>query len=167
MQNFNGSNAYKMRGGSSAPKKKSADRSGVRHGQKKHIKPNMTVRLNKTASPARVKSPERLAEPFRSLDQRQLRLLFGSGLFFAAFLLFFVVTVNFQIRENELAHLIEEQNKTLAELESEHNSLLLDYDSLMSDSAIEAYAMQKLGMQHRDNYQIKWFTLVEEEDAAN
>ena len=167
MQNFNGSNAFKMRSSAAPKKKKSGVKKRTRTGQRKHIQPNMTVRLNKTKRPAHVKSTERIAEPIRSMNNNQLRLLFGAGLVFSVLLLFFVVTVNLQIRENELSHEIKAKKKVLAELESEHSGLTYTRDTILNKSTVEAYAEQRLGMLRPDNYQVQWFTVEDEDEPVD
>jgi len=168
MQNFNGSNAYKMRSTGTAPKKKTSGKKPKSAPDKrKHIRPNMTIRLNKRSETVRVKSPEGLSNAFRSFDRAQMRILFVSGFAFVVLLLFFALIINCGIKSNELTHTMQKKQEELQQLEIENQSLITMRKQIMTDSYIKEYAEHKLGMQRRENYQLKWFTVNDDDDSAD
>ena len=59
---------------------------------------------------------------------------------------------------------IEESKKNLATLQNDYDGLMVQYDTKMSDSAIEEYAREKLGMQKRENFQLEWISVGEQEE---
>ena len=155
MANLNGSNAYKMRYEDGAAEKKKKQQS--EGSQKKHIRPNMTVKLNrkKESKPVLPRKPR--VQRGRSLDPGEVRLLFAGGFAFCVLIAFFFFTMKCNAKENELTHLIEVREKTLASLQNDYSGLMLTREHILTDDAIEDYAKNNLGMQRRDNHQMKWF----------
>ncbi len=166
MQNYNGSNAYEMRNAGGAPRKKPQRKRPEQQKRKqKHIRPNMTVRLNKRSENVRIRSTEGLANAFVSFNPVQLRLLFAAGFAFAVLLMFFAVTVKCQVKDNELSHTITKLESEQAELKRINEALVLKRNKIIHESSVETYAEQKLGMKRRDSYQLKWFTVIDELDS--
>lgn len=60
---------------------------------------------------------------------------------------------------NDINHDIDDLNTELALLEQDYEVMKITFESKMSDAAIEQYATEVLGMQHRDNNQIEWLKL--------
>jgi len=60
---------------------------------------------------------------------------------------------------HELTMEIEEASRTLTELEQDYEALRLEFDNKMSDTAVEEYAVNVLGMQKRENSQTEYISL--------
>jgi len=157
MVGFNGSNAYKMRYEDGAAEKKKKQQPAVP--AKKHIRPNMTVKLNRKKESKPVLPRKPLKQKGRSLDAGEVRLLFAGGFAFCVLIAFFAFTMRCNAVENELTNQINEREKYLASLKSDYSNLKVKHDIVFSEEAIEAYAKQNLGMQKRDGHQMKWFTV--------
>ena len=155
MVNLNGSNAYNMRYDDGAAEKKKKQQPGAP--SKKHIRPNMTVKLNRKKESKPVLPHKPRKQKGRSLDAGEVRLLFAGGFAFCVLIAFFAFTMKCNAKDNELTNLINEREKTLSALQSDYSGLIYRRDRVLSDEAIEEYAKQNLGMQRRDNYQTKWF----------
>ena len=170
MNDFNSSNAYKLRyddGAVRKPKKKqSADKA-----PQKHIRPNMTVRLNRMddsrSKRKRMLAAKPIANPFRSFNPAQVRVLVAFGFAFGVLMSFFVFTIRCQVKDNELTHLINERKATLEDLNHDYEGLVVKQQSLLNDSYIQEYAEQNLGMQKRVNHQIGYFTVRWEDDFGD
>ena len=156
MANYNSSNAYKMRYDDGAAEKSRKSQSGT-PARKKHIRPNMTVKLNKKRESRPVLAPKTLVRPLRSFDAGQVRLLFAAGFVFFVLISFFAFTIGCQVRDHELTHKINERKKILANLQDDYTGLDVKRQRVWSDSALQEYAEQNLGMQKRDNHQVIWF----------
>ena len=158
MANYNSSNAYKMRYEDGAAEK-SRKRLPKTPDRQKHIRPNMTVKLNKKRESKPMLAPRTLVRPFRSFDAEQVRLLFAAGFAFFVLIIFFAFTIGCQVRDNELTNQINERKQILADLRSDNSNLVVKQDQTWSDETIAAYAEQNLGMQKRDNHQVNWFVV--------
>ena len=167
MANRNGNNAYKYRFEGNAVRNR-PDRMPPVHEQsnpaQKHIRPNMTVKLNKTKERKPSLAQGTLTKNFRSLDPVQVRMVIigVSTCLVVAFFLF--CNLFFMIKGNELDNTIAEQEAKLAGLENDYNNLVLGKDKFMSDAALEEYAKHRLGMQRRDSHQVTWFEVPWEDD---
>lgn len=118
-------------------------------------------RVNKTASlPMSNKA-------FHSFNADQIKLIVVSGVSLVALAAFFVASIGYQARKNELATTIASREADLKKLEDDYQGLMVDYDTKMSDSAIQEYAEEKLGMQKRENFQLEWISVGEENDFEN
>lgn len=155
MVNFNGSNAYKMRYEDGAAQKKKKEQPAAP--AKKHIRPNMTVKLNRKRETKPALAPKRPKSKVRSLNDGEIRMLFAAGFAFFVFITFFAFTMRCHANDNELTLIIESKKQMLASLEHDYSVLVVKRDNLLSEAAVEAYASQNLGMQKRDNHQMKWF----------
>ncbi len=168
MNEFNSSNAYKLRYDSDAARKQK--KTGEAGGQKR-IRPNMTVRLNrmdgKKSRHKHMLAAKPMVNPFRSFNPAEVRALVAFGLAFSMLIAFLVVNVKFQMRDNELTHRINLKKKELSSLMDDHTTLIVKKKSLMNDSAIQEYAEQNLGMQKMENYQLVYFKVPWEDDFAD
>ena len=45
--------------------------------------------------------------------------------------------------------------------------MMVEYDKRMNDTAIEEYAKKELGMQKRENFQLRWIEVGEQTDFEN
>lgn len=90
-----------------------------------------------------------------------------AGLAFSALALFFTISINYQVKENELTTAIEKSEAELTSLQNDYDGLMVKYDTKMSDSAIEEYAKNTLGMQKRENFQLEWIAVGEQDDFDN
>ncbi len=166
MTNFNGSNAYKMRyDDGTAEKRKKARPSGP-DGQK-HIRPNMTVKLNRKSESKPALAAKPLTAKVRSLDPGAVRLIFTAGFAFCVLIAYFAFIIGCQVRDNELNHLIKERRSTLSSLKADYSGLMVKQDGVKSNFSIEVYAEQNLGMQKRDNHQLYWFEVSWDDDFSD
>ncbi len=60
---------------------------------------------------------------------------------------------------NDLTHDIKNKTAELTVLEQDYEVMKIAFESKMSDAAIEQYAVEKLGMQRRENYQTEWLSI--------
>ena len=157
MANYNSSNAYKMRYEDGAAEKRKKKQSGTP--EKKHIRPNITVKLNRTKESKPVLPRKPFRQRGRSLDAGEVRLLFAGCFAFCVFIAFFAFTMKCNAKKNELTNLIREREEALASLQSDYSGLVVDRDRIFSEKRVEAYAKQNLGMQKRENHQMKWFEM--------
>ncbi len=82
-------------------------------------------------------------------------VLFAAVLFI---LLLGIMVANGQ-KVNDLTHDIKDKTAELTVLEQDYEVMKIAFESKMSDAAIEQYAINKLGMQHRENYQTEWLSI--------
>ena len=67
--------------------------------------------------------------------------------------------VNDRVNYHELTMEIETASKKLIALEQDYEALRLEFDNKMSDTAVEEYAVNVLGMQKRENSQTEYISL--------
>lgn len=166
MTNFNGSNAYKMRYDDGAAEKKKRIRA-YEPDEQKHIRPNMTVKLNRKNESKPVLAAKPLTVKVRSFDPGEVRMIFAAGFAFCVLIAYFVFIIGCQVRDNELSHLIKERQSTLSSLKADYSGLEYKKETLISDAAIEEYAELNLGMQKRDNHQLNWFEVSWDNDFSD
>lgn len=118
-------------------------------------------RVNKTAS------LPMSAKAFRSIDPEQAKVMIVGGLSLAVLAAFCVATIGYESKKNELATTIAKRQAELQTLENDYQGLMVEYDTRMSDSAIQEYAEKELGMQKRENFQLKWIEVGEQNDFEN
>ena len=131
MATYNSSNAYKMRYEDGAAEKVRRSPSKKAHDRKKHIRPNMTVKLNKRKESKPALAPRTLVKPLRSFDPGQVRLLFAAGFAFFILISFFAFTIGCQVRDNELTNQINNRENTLSELQDDHQGLIQTREDLV------------------------------------
>lgn len=151
----NGNVAYDL----SLYEKKSPERKPQENTQK-HVKSSKAIRLKRIKHTSSLKMPR----AFRALDLKRVAAV---GLALSAVALFFTVSVSYQVRENELTSSIEKSEAELTTLKNDYDGLMVRYDTKMSDSAIEEYAKNELGMQKRENFQLEWITVGEQDEFAD
>ena len=159
MANYNSSNAYKMRYEDGAAEKIRKSPSKKASQPKKHIRPNMTVRLNRKTESRQVLAPGKLVRPLRSFDAGQVRMLFAAGFAFFVLITFFAINIGIQVRDNELTNQLNEKKRILAALQDDYSGLSMKQEKIWNEDSIEEYAEQNLGMQKRDNHQVNWFVV--------
>ncbi len=155
MVELNGSNAYKMRYEDGTAEKKKKQQPKVP--AKKHIRPNMTVKLNRKKERKQVLARKPAMKKGRTLGDGEIRLLFAGGFAFCVMIAFFAFTMRCNATNNELANILKEKESKLAVLKSDYSSLVVIRDNDLSDEEIEEYAEKNLGMQKKDSHQMKWF----------
>ncbi len=64
-----------------------------------------------------------------------------------------------QQKINDINHDIKNKTAELTVLEQDYEVMKISFESKMSDAAIEQYAINELGMQHRENNQTEWLSL--------
>lgn len=127
----------------------------------RRVKSSKAIRLKRIKHTSSLKMPT----AFRSLTQSLgVRRMATAGIAFLTLALFFTASVGYQVRENELTAKIEQTEKDLTALKNDYDGLMVQYDTKMSDSAIEEYAREKLGMQKRENFQLEWISVGEQEE---
>lgn len=67
--------------------------------------------------------------------------------------------VGSRVDYHELVMEIEKANAQLTELEQDYEAMRLEFDNKMSDTAVEEYAVNVLGMQKRENSQTEYISL--------
>ncbi len=162
MVNLNGSNAYQMRYEEGAVRKKRKEKSDVP--AKKHVRPNMTVKLNTKRAKKPSHAPKQLKNRVRTLDAGEVRVLFAGGFVFCIIIAFFAFTMCCHARDNELTLLINQKKDELASLQNDYQGLMVERDNFLADDAIEDYAIHNLGMQKRESRQVKWFEVSWNDD---
>jgi len=73
-------------------------------------------------------------------------------------LLFFVIITNYAAA-SELTNSIEKQNKELINLQQEYEAMLIEYETNMSDNAVEEYATEVLGMRRQESSQVQYVNM--------
>lgn len=76
----------------------------------------------------------------------------------AAALMFGGLIIN-QVKFNELTGEIQSANSQMTALTQDYEALRVDFETRMSDSAVEEYVTMNLGMQKRESSQTEWVTL--------
>lgn len=133
--------------------------------------PSATHRSSKTLRLRRVNHtsslPKSSNKAFRSLNPGQVRLMIMAGLVLGVLGTFLVVNINYEAKKNELSTLIAQREQELQSLKNDYDGLMVEYDTKMSDSAIQEYAEKELGMQKRENFQLEWISVGEQNDFEN
>lgn len=156
----NGNAAYDL----SLYEKKVSEKKPKQKAEYKNVKSSKTIKLK------RIKHTSSLVMPtaFRSLaNLLGMRRMMGTLAVILAFSCFFVFSVGYQAKENELTAKIQASQAELKTLKNDYDGLMVAYDTKMSDSAIEEYAREKLGMQKRENFQLEWISVGEQEEFKN
>ena len=104
---------------------------------------------------AQQKAEERAAQERREANIRLARVL-AIGIIVVIAI---TMLVSNRVDYYELTMDIEEANRTLTELEQDYEALRLEFDNKMSDTAVEEYAVNVLGMQKRENSQTEYISL--------
>jgi len=89
--------------------------------------------------------------------EKQERIKFVSVLALGI-LLFFVIIMNCAAA-SELTNRIEKQNKELLNLQQEYEAMLIEYETNMSDNAVEEYATEVLGMKRQESNQVQYVNM--------
>lgn len=132
--------------------------------------PTATHRSSKTLRLRRVNHTSSLPmsnKAFHSLNTSQIKLMVTAGCALAMLGTFFVVNINYEAKKNELSTLIAEREAQLQTLKNDYDGLMVEYDTQMSDAAIQEYAEKELGMQKRENFQLEWISVGEQNDFEN
>lgn len=135
-----------------------------------HGAPTATHKSSKTLRLRRVNKTSSLPmsnKAFKSFNSSQIKLIISAGLALAVVGVFFVASVNCEARNNELSTLIAQREAELEALKNDYDGLMVKYDTKMSDSAIQEYAEKELGMQKRENFQLEWISVGEQNDFEN
>lgn len=122
-------------------------------------------RVNTSSVP--MSKPAEGKKTFRSLNPGQWKLLITAGMALTVLGAFLVVNINYEAKKNELSTLIAEREAKLQTLRNDYDGLMVEYDTAMSDSAIQEYAETELGMQKRENFQLEWIEVGEQNDFEN
>lgn len=163
MSATNGNAAYDLSLYERKEPEKKAERK-IQETEYKHIKSSKSMRVKKLKRIDRTSSLK-MPTAFRSLAQSVgLRRIVIASVSVVSLLAFFVASVGYQVRENELTAQIEATQTELSKLRNDYDGLMVEYDTKMSDSAIEEYAKEKLGMQKRENFQLEWISVGEQEE---
>ena len=133
----------------------------------RHVVSAKTVKLNKLSRKKQVTAPLPVVNAFRYLDAHQWKIVILSGAAFLALMSFFLISISYQVRENELSNAIAERQQRLASLQDDYGNLVIKYENKMSPASIEEYARTKLGMQKRERFQMEWIEVGEEDDFQN
>lgn len=131
---------------------------------KKHVKSSKAMKLTRVEKTSSLKMPSAIRTVVGSLGMQRLAAI---GFAFMGLVTFFSLSVTYRARENELTNNIEKAQKNLTTLCNDYEGLMVQYDTRMSNSAIEEYASEKLGMHKRENYQLEWITIDGEQDFEN
>ncbi len=159
----NGNAAYDLSLYEKKEPEKKAERK-IRETEYRHINSSKSIRVKKLKRINRTSSLK-MPTAFRSLAQSiGVRRMAAAGASFLALMVFFIASVGYQVRENELTAQIEATQNELTKLKNDYDGLMVQYDTKMSDSAIEEYAREKLGMQKRENFQLEWISVGEQEE---
>lgn len=93
------------------------------------------------------------------VDKYGRRNVILASSFIAMLLITLLLLVANSQKVNDLTDEIKKKNETLTGLEQEYEAMRVSFDSKMSDAVIEEYAINVLGMQHRENNQTEWLNL--------
>lgn len=118
-------------------------------------------RINKTASLPKT------GRGLRSFSVPELKLLAAAGLSVGLLFTFMALNLNYDARANELANTIAKREQELKTLQNDYEGLKVKYDTRMNDTAIQEYAEKELGMQKRENFQIHWIDVGENNEFEN
>ena len=163
MNNLNGSNAYNMRSeNSAAPQRRR--KQPAKLPTKKHIRPNMTVRLNKKREELPVIARKPRKSRVRSLDDGEVRMIFAGGFAFFVLISLFVIIMRMHALDNELTLLIDQKKAELTALQNDYTGLQVKRDHILNDTTVYTYATNNLGMQKRSNHKVKWFEVSWDDD---
>lgn len=166
----NGNNAYQIRYEGNTAEKRVYRRPAVREkpvvreAPRKHIRPNMTVKLNRKRETKPSFAPRPAASNARSLNPAQKRIMFAAVFIFGIIICYFVYSVVCRVQEHELDHEIEQSRIELEELKNDYTGLKIAQETQWSDAAVQEYAENILGMQKRNNHQIFWFEVPWDND---
>lgn len=130
---------------------------------RKHIKSSKAIKLKRIKHTSSLKMPS----TFNAISPKAWKMLTTAGLACLALTFFFVVSISYQVQENELTAAIEKSESELTTLKNDYDGLMVKYDTKMSNAAIEEYAKNTLGMQKRENFQLEWITVGEQDDFDN
>jgi cell division protein FtsL len=129
----------------------------------RHVNSSKAMRLKRVKHTSSLKMPK----AFNSFNAKELKIIVSACLAFGVLAVFFSVSIYYQSRENELTTAIEQSESELVTLQNDYDGLMVQYDTRMSDAAIEEYAENTLGMQKRENFQLEWITVGDEDDFDN
>ncbi len=91
-----------------------------------------------------------------SMDRTSLARFVAMGIIFAVAV---GVLLSCQMEQHELMQEISAASAQLEELEQEYLDMSVAFETKMSNSAIEEYAVSELGMQKRENSQTEWVSI--------
>ncbi len=121
-----------------------------------------TGKMNSKSAGSRSKklTAGQLAEERKKRETREARSRLVRILAFAIIAVIAVtMLVSNRVDYHELTMEIEAASRTLTELEQDYEALRLEFDNKMSDTAVEEYAVNVLGMQKRENSQTEYISL--------
>lgn len=124
-------------------------------------------RVNHTSSLPMSEPKEPTKKTVRSLNPAQWKLVIAGGAALTVFGAFLLMSVNCEAQKNELSTQIAEKEASLQTLKNDYDGLMVEYDTAMSDAAIQEYAETELGMQKRENFQLEWIEVGEQNDFEN
>ncbi len=124
-------------------------RSTQRKNQQKKTKSSKTAQ-------SQTKNASRSSSKAGQIDRKQLARGVAIGIIFAVAV---GALLSCQVEYHELLQEISAANRNLTELQQDYTDLSVAFESKMSNSAIEEYATDVLGMQKRDNSQTEWVTI--------
>ena len=114
----------------------------------------------RTPPRSKTMTPERRKELKQEKERREAGRKLARRLAFGIIAVIAVtVLLKGQVQHLELTREIEEANAELINLEQEYEALKIKFDTKMSDSAVEEYAVSVLGMQKRENSQTDYISL--------
>ncbi len=118
-------------------------------------------RVNKTASLPMT------GKAFRSFDPAQVKVMAAGGLALGLAATFCVLSIGYESKKNELASRIAQKQAELQTLQNDYQGMMVEYDQRLNDTAIEEYAKKELGMQKRENFQLRWIEVGEQTEFEN
>ena len=74
-------------------------------------------------------------------------------------LLIVAIVIAGSAQTSKLTRMIEEKNAALVELQQDYEAMSIQHETKMSDSAVEEYAIEVLGMQKRESSQTNYVPL--------
>ena len=80
---------------------------------------------------------------------------------------FCILSIGYQSKKNELASRIAQKQAELQMLQNDYQGMMVEYDQRLNDTAIEEYAKKELGMQKRENFQLRWIEVGEQTEFEN
>ena len=110
----------------------------------------------KSRTASQTQTSTRSASKAGQIDRKSLARGVAIGIIFAVAV---GALLSCRMEYHELMQEISAANSTLSELQQDYNDLSVSFETKMSNSAIEEYATDVLGMQKRDNSQTEWVTI--------
>lgn len=131
-------------------------RSLAREEERREARRQEQIKKNRAKQAAEGRKKNQVLTIVDKYGKFQVAAVIAAALLFITLL---VIMVANQQKVNDITHDIKNKTAELTVLEQDYEVMKISFDSKMSDAAIEQYAIEVLGMQHRESNQTEYLSI--------